>query len=60
MSKRETHLNFGPGALSRLECLTCKETTLHKFNKCIHCGAEHKGAPVRSIDRWNGAQRSSR
>ena len=32
---------FGPSSLSRLECATCRETTLHKHNQCIHCGTTY-------------------
>jgi hypothetical protein len=30
--------------LCRLPCLTCKEETIHRASKCIHCGRLH--APV--------------
>lgn len=36
-------------ALSRLDCDTCGETTLHAENVCVHCGTPHAFAPVRDM-----------
>ena len=55
--KKSSPLVFGTTSLSRLECRECKETTLHKFNKCIHCGTDHSGAPVRTVDTWRNSAR---
>jgi hypothetical protein len=38
MSQRSVALRFGPGHLTRDDCVKCLESTLHKSGECIHCG----------------------
>lgn len=45
---------YGTASLSRLDCTTCKETTLHKYGKCIHCGTQLVPPRVTGVrPRWN-------
>ncbi len=36
----ERYINFGSRSLARKHCATCCETTLHKYDRCIHCTKE--------------------
>ena len=47
--RRADYLAFGVSSLSRLECRVCNETTLHKHNKCIHCGTEFVAPSARNF-----------
>ena len=38
----EVILNFGPAALSRMLCETCKEETLHLRGVCVHCSGQRE------------------
>lgn len=56
--KHPSYIAYGSRALSRLECSTCNETTLHKYGKCIHCGAERAPPKLSGTGpRWNGRAR---
>lgn len=54
MTKRAETLNFGPRRLSRRECFTCGEVTLHDYNVCIHCKTPPKTYVAPELRRWNG------
>ncbi len=34
-------LRFGASPFSRDKCKKCGEETLHKFDRCWHCGTKH-------------------
>lgn len=54
MSRTSDRMAFGPSSLSRLECRECKETTLHKFNACIHCGTVYMASVSSGVGpKWN-------
>lgn len=54
MSRAVDRMAFGPTSLSRLECAICRETTLHKFNACIHCGTVYTPPAATSVKPlWN-------
>jgi hypothetical protein len=58
MSRRTDYLSFGPSSLARLECSHCRETTLHRLNRCIHCGTQFvPPAALNLRAKWNGRTR---
>jgi len=54
----EVILNFGPAALSRMLCESCKEETLHLRGVCVHCSSQHE--KDRAAKRAVRGARSSR
>lgn len=52
MSKHATpsgRLIFGKPSLARVWCRKCREETLHRFGRCVHCNALHVN-PQRNVE----------